>query len=258
MGRLIPTLLAVALLVGLVMLFRTAQRFDPSATPAIDRQALGDISIQFGKAEIVSRAAGQRQWYMQADHIDLRRVQGGDLDQFRAADFKGIRNGIVYRTGKPEASFSAAAATYDQSAQRFDVHGGIRMRTAKGEALTSEDLVWSQKDDFVRFPSGAKWTFGEDTIAAPNLLYSPKKRIVQCQQGADAMFRGYPLHASVLYWDLDKNRVDLPGPVYGERKGISFRAARASMDLKSHDLWASQAHIRLRIRGDTLEMGELQ
>lgn len=250
--RAIPFILAFAAILGLVSLFRVVQRYDPGAGrgPSFEEGGLGDISVQFGKSEIIARSAGVRRWRLIADRIDLHRYPSGALENIRTADFRGIHDGILYRSGKPEATFSAQHASYDHVQQRFDIKKKIRVKTVKGDSLQSEECIWSDKDDFVRFPSGAHGTFGKNSVSAPTLLYAPKKRLVQCPQGADAMFEGHPLHATVLYWDLVTDRVDLPGPVNGERKGMKFSVANAKLDLKSHEMSANEGTAELRINSD--------
>jgi hypothetical protein len=173
--RLLPFIAAFIALLLLIRLFREVQRINLTlrGAPGYAEAGLGDISILFGKSEIISRTAGVRQWRVQADKIELKRYPGGGMDQFRTAEFTGIRDGIFYRKGKPEAFFSANSATFDQSQQRFDIREKIHVTTAKGDSLSAEDCIWSDKDDFVRFPTGATGRFGKNSINAPMLLYQP-------------------------------------------------------------------------------------
>ena len=252
MRRAIPILIATTVLLSLVRLFRVAQQYDPSAGqgPGYEEGGLGDVSVQFGRSEIISRSAGVRRWRLIADRIDLHRYPSGGLETVRSADFKGIHDGVLYREGRPEAYFSAQTAAFDHQQQRFDIKNGIHVKTVKGDQLESQECIWSDRDDFVRFPSGAHGKFGKNIVSAPFLLYAPKKRTVQCPQGADAVLEGYPVHATVLFWDLAAERVDFPGPINGERKGIKFTAARANLDMKRHVLHANDGTADLRIRGD--------
>src|SRR5437016_2195243 len=116
MRRLIPIIAAGCALMLLIRLFREVQRIDLSAQTSAEyaEGGMGDISIRFGKSEIISRSAGIRQWRVVADKIELKRYPGGGLDQFRTAEFDGIHDGIFYRKGKTEAYFCANKAAFDQ------------------------------------------------------------------------------------------------------------------------------------------------
>jgi hypothetical protein len=260
MKRFLPLIAAGIALVLLIWLFREVQQFDRSAQPAAGyaEGGMGDISIRFGKSEIISRSAGVRQWRVVADKIELKRYPGGGLDQFRTAEFDGIHDGIFYRKGKTEAFFRANNATFDQAQQRFDIRGKIRVTTTKTDTLAAEDCIWSDRDDFVRFPSGARGKFGKNTVSAPMLLYQPKKRIVQCPQGATGELGGYRVQATILNWDLDRQVVEMPGLVSGERKGIRFTVQSGALDLKRHLLTGNNGHAALSIKGDTPELDTLR
>jgi len=256
MRRLLPTLAALALLTGLVVLFRVAQRYDPSAAGADYREAgMGDISVRFEGVVMVARSQGQRQWRLRADRIDLRRAPGGGLDDFRSADFQRIHDGVFYRDGRPEALFAARQATFDQGVRRFFVHGGIRVRSVKGDRLESEEMVWAERDDVVDFPRGATGVLRGHRISAPRLLYSFKDRMVQCPQGARGVFNGAPVQAAVLFWDVERGRVRCPGVVSTTRKDLSFTSQSADFDLKKRSWEANRVRLRLRIEGENDEWG---
>src|SRR5688572_20597581 len=115
--RLLPPIIAIAVILGLIRLYRVAQRYDPSVREAIDlqRSGAGDVSIKFGDAFILNRSGGRRQWSLEAKQIDLRRPMGGGIEHLSAADFRGIKNGTLYRDGKPESFFAADSATFDHA-----------------------------------------------------------------------------------------------------------------------------------------------
>ena len=254
--RLLPPLIAIAVIFGLIRLYRVAQRYDPSVREAMDRSAgaAGDVSIQFGDALIVNRTGGRRQWSLEAKQIDLRRPMGGGIEQLSTADFRGIKNGTLYREGKPESFFAADSARFDQSAQRFDIRGGIRFHNTKGDQVASEFLQWSERDDFVRFPQGASGKIRGNTIKTPMLLYHARKRTLDCPQGAEGIFNGYPARATKLFWDIGKEIVEFQG-VSGARKGLDhFQAESATLNLKTRDLIANKASLELRIEGETPDL----
>jgi len=250
--RLLPPLIAIAVILGLYRLYRVAQVYDPSVREAMDlqRSGAGDVSIQFGDAFILNRSGGRRQWSLEAKQIDLRRPMGGGIEHLSAADFRGIKNGTLYRDGKPESFFAADSATFDHSAQRFDIRGGIRFHNTKGDQVASEFLQWSERDDFVRFPQGASGKIRGNTIKTPMLLYHARKRTLDCPQGAEGIFNGYPARATKLFWDIGKEIVEFRGPVSGSRKGLDFQAESARLNLKTRDLIANKPTLELRIEGE--------
>src|SRR5437016_2103592 len=103
MRRLLPTLMTLAILAGLIKLFRIVQQYDP----ALERgaQGLPEVSLQLTDATLLSRWAGVPEWTMQADRIDVHPQGAGGLDAFRSAEFRGIRNGVLYKNGREQATF---------------------------------------------------------------------------------------------------------------------------------------------------------
>ncbi len=254
MRKLAPLLIAVLVLIGLIRLFQTVRQYDPSiqARAASRDAGLGDISVQFGPSEVISRSEGRRAWSVKADEIDIRSLIGGDLDQFRAAAFHNIHDGVLYRDGRPEAAFAAQSASFEEAVQRFTINGQIRVATARGDRLSADQLIWTRQDDYVRFPHGARGTIGGARVDAPALLYAPRKRLLQCPQGAEIAFKDYAFsgHAAALFWDVAAQHVDMPGPVSGIRKGMRVAAARATLDLKRHEIHANDGSVALRIEGE--------
>ena len=211
---------------------------------------VGDVVVEFGDALVLNRTQGRRQWSLEAARIVLSRPSGTAVEQLRQADFQRIRNGTLYREGRPEGFFSAESATFDHLAQRFDIRGGIRYRNVKGDQVASEFLQWSEKDDFVRFPRGASGKIRGNTLKTPMLLYHARKRTLECPQGAEGVFNGYPARATKLFWDIGKEIVEFRGPVSGTRKGIEFSAQSARLNLKTRDLEANKPLLKLRIEGE--------
>src|ERR1043166_749417 len=153
---------ALVALGGLVYLMRVAQRYQVGM--AEQGPGLEQISVEFGPSVIIQREAGVPQWKVETERIDLRRPQYGEADQFQYADFHRIHNGMIYREGKPEAKFSAEAASYDQVGKKFSVRGGIQFDTVKGDHFKTPELVWTEKEDFVRCPQGAQGQSGKNKI----------------------------------------------------------------------------------------------
>ena len=263
--------MVLAVLVGLVRLFRVVQKFDPSAQHNVG-SGLSDVSIRFEGAEITSRHGGVPDWSVQADRIDLKKTDYGGLDNYSSADFVGVHNGVFYRDGKKEAAFKAKEATYDPQKQRFSIYGGIQLVSTKGDTLNAEQCLWSEREDSVRLERGMNGVIDGHKITAPYVLFTPKKRVVNCPQGAEALFDGYPLHASNLLWDVNSGHVHCLGPVSGKRRSMSFTAANADIYLdttkgrvldKSKNpgyarLHANKSTIQLRIEGDGENLGGLQ
>lgn len=260
MHRLLPTLLTLALLTGLVALFRVVQRYDPSvgSEPGYREDDLGDIAVRFERVVMLSRAQGETQWRLRADRIDLRRAPGGGLDDYHAAEFQRVHDGVFYRNGRPEAHFAAQQATFDQSVRRFFARGHIRVRSAKDDRLEAEEMVWAERDDTVDFPRGAKGVLRGHSVTAPRLLYSLKERTVRCPQGARGLFNGYDAQAAGLFWDVERDRVRCVGPVSAKRKNLSLLAQEAEFDLKKRAWRANKVTLRLRIEGENDEWEGLE
>lgn len=246
MRKVLPALVTLAVLYGLIRLFRIAQQYDPSLERNGGTQGI-DVAIRLTDAKFTSRDQGRPQWTMRADSIELHPLPYGGLDTFRSVDFAGIHDGALFRQGKPEATFSASRATFNQTNQQFDISGGLKLNSHKGDSMEADECVWSEKDDFIRLPHGGSGVFNGYTLKAPFLLYEPRKRVVQCPQGGEASRSRETIRASVMMWDIPSGHVHLTGPVSGTRGSMSYQSQSAFLDAKNHTLHANNCVARIRI-----------
>ncbi len=232
MRKLIPYIIAVSVLFGLIKLFRTVQKYDPSIVQNQDN--LGDVSILLQNSHIVSTKSGIKDWDIIADRIELKKGMFGGLDSYSSADFKGIRNGKLYRDGKKEADFSAREARYDPQIGNFQISGELTLKTKDGDKLTAPACYWSEHEDVIRLESGMSGTIDGHKITSPYVLFNPKKRFVSCPQGAVATIGGYPLRAILLQWDVPTGLIKCPGTIVGERPNMTFEAHDGEIKLKTN------------------------
>lgn len=249
MRRILPILVALAAIAGLMVVYRVVQRYELTAQPVEETQ----IVLRLEDSQIIARAAGRRQWSMRVDRIDLHSGPGRTLESYDSVEFIGIRDGVMYRGDRPEAFFSAERAVFSQPLLTFDIRGNILLRSTGGDRLQAEACTWSEQEDFIRFPQGARGSLSGHTIEAPFLLYSPRKNEVQCPQGASGTFHHQRLQASALVWDVDRGIVRCMGPVTGTRKNLTFSAQGAELDLKAHTLMANKVSLQLRIEEGDVE-----
>lgn len=263
MRRVAPLIIVVAALFGLIRLFRYAQRYDP----ALERAAAGappEVSIQLENAILLSRTRGVMDWSVHSDRIDVKRPDYGGLDNYSGIDFAGIKGGKLYRDGKLAATYSARSARYDQPTAAFNIEGPLRLISTDGDRLESDKCVWMERGDEVRLTQGAKAVVQGHTLKSPFVLFSPKKRIVSCPQGAEALFDDQTVRASNLVWDVRHGAVVCRGPVSGERKNMTFSAQEAKVYLaeekgskgkRTHvrHLRANNGVVQLRIEGEDID-----
>jgi hypothetical protein len=255
--RTLATLAVLATLFGLVRLFRIAQQYDPSLQRVGGANDV-DVSIRLNDAVLVSRDQGRPRWTLRARSIELHPLPYGGLESYRSAEFTGIQDGRLFRDGKPEATFSANRATFEQATQRFDITGGLTLKTRKGDSMTAEECVWSENEDFVRLPRGGTGVFNGYQLKAPLLLYQPRKRIVQCPQGGEAVRKGESIRAAAITWDVNTGRVQCAGPVSGERGPLSFTVQSLTMNVKKNTLSANRGVARVRIENEDAPMEGLR
>lgn len=249
MRRILPILAALAAIAGLIAVYRIVQRYELTAQPVEETQ----IALRLEDSLIIARAAGRRQWSMRVDRIDLHSGPGRTLESYDSVDFIGIRDGVMYRGDRPEAFFTADMALFSQPMLTFDIRGNILLRSTKGDRFQAEACTWSERDDFVRFPQGARGRLSGHSIEAPFLLYSPRKNVVQCPQGASGTFNHQRLQAGALLWDVDRGIVRCSGPVTGTRKSLTFLAQSVELNLKAHTLTANKVSLQLRIEEGDVE-----
>jgi hypothetical protein len=230
MRRLVPTLLVLAALFGLVRLFRYARQFDP--TLAQVRQGAGpEVSIKLQNATIVSRKRGVREWTVKANSIDVHPTEYGGLENYASVDFHGIHNGTLYRDGKPEARFHAKSAAYRQNDGTFDISGPMGLVSKDNDRLDADSCQWSERTDEVRLTRGVRAVLQGHKLESPYVLFSPRKRLVNCPQGGEAKFGRLTARTSIMVWDIKNGLVDCRGPVSGERKNMTFYATDAKIYL---------------------------
>jgi hypothetical protein len=267
--RLIPFVIVLLVLYGLVRLFRFAQQYDPGA----ERLAAGgapEVSLLFEDATIVSRTRGITEWTLPVDRIEVRSPMYGGLDSYSSVDFRGIKNGKLYRAGKLEATVSAQSALYEQQSGSFTIGGPLRLVSVDNDRLDAESCIWTERNDEVRLGKGVRAVVQGHSLRSPFVLFSPRKRIVNCPQGAEGVFDTQTLRASNLVWDINRSLVECRGPVSGESAGRSWFAQSARMELTGErtgsdrqtekqtrvkQLIANDVNMQLRIEGEDFGLG---
>jgi hypothetical protein len=244
------------LAVSLIAVFRKAQQFDPAriAMERSGRGPLGEINLQFVRPTIIARTAGIEDWRVKVDRIDVLAGMSDTLESYREVKFLNIHDGRFQKNGRPFAAFRAHAATYAPATQSFELTGEMHLRTVKGDRITSRLARWSEKDDFVRFPEGAEAVFEKNTLLTPQLLVEPRRRLVQCPIGGDAVLNGRKVRADALFWDVDRGIVECPGTVMGESKNMVFQSQSVVFNLKQKTIKTARGRIRLSIKQNADEL----
>jgi hypothetical protein len=252
MKHTILLIVAFIVILGLGFLYRIIQRYD-SSMQGLNRATKGmsNISLQLRGVTMASVDRGRILWSLNADDVTLFRQGGGDLDQVRTITFSPIHNGKFYQDGKLRAVFSAQNATYDQLTQSFDIRGKIRLRGAEQERLDSDECIWSEREDYIRFPQGASAAVGKNTLQTNFLVYSPSSRMLQCPQGASGFLNGYQLQAAALYWNVRNGDIQMPSGVNGSKGNLLFNASSMQMNLAAHTWKANNGVVQLRIENET-------
>lgn len=91
--------------------------------------------LQFAGTKLVGRHKGEKQWELVAEKIGLPEAD-------KLVRVKGIRDGVVYKDGKPFLHLSADEAVYQMDVENFTLKGRIRARTRDGDALQADELHW--------------------------------------------------------------------------------------------------------------------
>jgi hypothetical protein len=264
MRRIVPFILVIISLYGLVRLLRFVQQYDP-ALEQMDRLSGPRVSVELRDATIVSRAKGKTEWRLSADKIEVHSPEYGGLEQYSGVDLTGIRDGKLYRAGILEAGFSARSATYDQPAGQFTIDGPLKLTSVKGDKMEADTCLWSERTDEVRLSKGVRATVQGHRLTSPFVLFSPRKRVVNCPQGAEGVFDKLTMRASNLVWNIPKGRIECLGPVSGDARDGSWSAQNALLELEGDTesekgrthirrYLANTVHMQLRIEGEELDM----
>jgi hypothetical protein len=245
MKRVLPIALALAGVIGLAALLGVVRRWDPASN--VPGSGTGRMAMVAHDAVMVARRTGRVDWRLQVSKVVLRRAEGADATDFVGADFTNVREGALYDARGPVATFRAGGAEYERLTGRLDVRGGLMLRSTDGDAFTSERCIWTERDEFARFPEGARATILGDTVSAPHMIYSTRTRLVQCPDGAEGTFRGRRIVARAMEWDSAGRTVRCTGPIRGRSDGLSFTADYAELDLKLRTIRVNKGTLDLRI-----------
>jgi len=244
--RLIPVSSAMAILILLWFVYQRVQQFDPSHRAAgVDSGAESSLTAE--DAVVIARKDGRPMWRLDVDQIGLQRLPDSDLTDFHTAEFRRIRSGVVYGTRGADAFFKANAATYRKAMRRLEVDGGIEIKTTRNDRFSTRQCVWTETDDFARFPLGGNAVIDGNRIEAPEMLYATGERLLQCPRGATAMVRGQTLSAATLEYNANTASILCGGPVAGSWRELDFVANRASLDLKRRSIRANKGSVTLRM-----------
>lgn len=246
-----PHTLALALIAiaALAALFRVVERYDPARQSA--RDAAGSVRLVIEDARVCGATAGRPDWRLHAGRVVMRTDPGSDLEAFRQLELTDIREGQFLERGVLRAKFRADRAVYEQGARRFTIEGAIQVTSTRGDRIVAGECLWSERDDFVRFPTGARGEYRGNRLSAPSLLYAPRQRRILCPTGAEGVFNGYPIRAAGVTWDVEAGRVHCAGPVSGSRRNMDFQATSADLDLNSRTLRVNKGTLRLRIEPES-------
>jgi hypothetical protein len=245
-------LFALVAIVALAALYRHVERYDPARRDAQDAGA-GGVRLVIEDARMAGTSGGRPDWRLRANRIVLRAEPGSDLDAFRQVELEGIREGELLEGGRKRAAFQADRAVYDQGVRQFTIRGDIRLVSARGDRIVADECLWSERDDYVRFPSGARGEYRGNRVRAPSLLYTPRQRRILCPLGAEGTFNGYVIRAAAIAWDVARGWVHCTGPVSGSRRNLDFQAASADLDLASRTLRTNKGVLHLRTESESEE-----
>ncbi len=243
--RALAVVTALTVLGVLLVVFQVVRRYDPAAVSA--QVEMEDSALSAEEAWMTCRLRGVTQWTVHVGRIDLRRSPEADLTEYHTAVFDGVKQGVFFSGGRARATFAADRATYERVPRRLEVAGHIELETPEGERFESEECVWTEQDEFARFPHGAKAVLNGDTLTAPEMLFSTRLRVVQCPRGAVASFRRQTVRAATLVWDVEDKRIQCSGPVTGTRGDIEFVAERAELDLRARTIHVNKGALELRM-----------
>jgi len=238
----------VALVVALFLLglFHSVRRYDPGAA-AVSPPSVEECVLSADDAVMISRVQGVSQWRLHVGRIALRRAPEAELTEFHAADFVKVSEGVLYKDGAPRITFAAEQATYSKILRQMDVRGNIALRSASGDSFSSDHCLWTESEEYVRFPGGARAVIEGDTITAPQMLYATRLRVVRCPQGATLVVRNQTITAATLDWDVEARSIRCGGPVAGKRGDMDFVAERAELDLKARTIRVNKGTVKLRM-----------
>lgn len=234
-----------AVLAALVLLYRTAQKYDPARDEAA--VPFGTVTLEIDRAVMTGRTADRDDWRVRVDHIRVRHGYGSNLEDFGSVEFQGLRDGRLYDKGRPAARFSAESAIYDRQMRQFRLMGSLKVASEQGDTLNAPECIWSESDGILRFSQGAHARSRDGEVRVPSALFSPRTRVLECMEGAAGRFEEHSFQAGRLRWDIERRLLECDGGVAGTRRSTRYSARSARVDLRNKAIRVNEGTIALRM-----------
>lgn len=120
--------LALVVVIGIVL----AGRDETTAPP--------NTSVTFGKGHAEGRRIATRSWSCDYDKIVAN-------DDQSLLEVEGVRNGVIYREGKPYLHLTAQHMSANMLTHDFTAHGKLHVESAdpkKRRAFETDTLTWNE------------------------------------------------------------------------------------------------------------------
>jgi hypothetical protein len=218
-----------AVLAALVLLYRTAQKYDPARDEAA--VPFGTVTLEIDRAVMTGRTADRDDWRVRVDHIRVRHGYGSNLEDFGSVEFQGLRDGRLY----------------DRQMRQFRLMGSLKVASEQGDTLNAPECIWSESDGILRFSQGAHARSRDGEVRVPSALFSPRTRVLECMEGAAGRFEEHSFQAGRLRWDIERRLLECDGGVAGTRRSTRYSARSARVDLRNKAIRVNEGTIVLRM-----------
>jgi hypothetical protein len=160
---------ALLLVVGTGLALRYARGYRPLTGFASDGPAFpADIGIRFDGITVIGRHKGRPAWTLKAGRVETTRSR----DRF---DFSGGIEAKFLEKGKPAATLTAPAATYDNLTSALRLSGDIVCRI-RDLRITTEALSWNSGSRLVRCPGLVRAASGRGEASGEQLTVDIRTR----------------------------------------------------------------------------------
>lgn len=136
-----------------------------SGPPETAVEERGPITARSVSPRFTGYHKGVRQWSLAAEEVE-EVLQGGEEGIVR---LRSITEGILYKDGRPDLEFEAAAGVWNRESGDLELSGGVRVRGGDGLTFTSDQVIWEARQEQLIAPAPVRLLFRDQTVEAERL-----------------------------------------------------------------------------------------
>lgn len=214
---LVALLLIVAAATGLGLWLRastsstssTSPTAEPKPAPAkVEKEKEKETTAEFTRIFIVGRQNGIKQWEFRANQVQVLQDRSGSNEEYV---LKAIRDGVIYRDGKPYLRFEAGMASYDRVRNDFSLTEGLTVRSTSGDWMKTTSVFWDAAQEKLIGRAPVEMSLKGTSVKAPSWEVDVKAEVLEAHGGV--VFKGDTVEGRMegIRYDFRKKETEFLG-----------------------------------------------